>query len=91
MKVLDRKNRLVSEESILYPNWLLTSERVQEVVPLDGELGFCEYRTQHNLYGLASYYLLLTSKEDLVELQEQYASDLKFLVEGKIRFKRAKR
>ncbi|KAG4442300.1 hypothetical protein IFR05_002224 [Cadophora sp. M221] len=91
MKILDRKNRLVAEESILYPNWLLRSERVQEVVPIDGEPGFCEYRTQHNLYGLASYYLLLTSKEDLVDLQNQYAGDLKFLVEGKMRFKSAKR
>ncbi|KAH7364295.1 hypothetical protein BKA65DRAFT_490948 [Rhexocercosporidium sp. MPI-PUGE-AT-0058] len=70
MKVLDRKNRLVAEESTSYPNWLLRSERVQKVIPLDGEPGPCEYRTQHNLYGLASYYLLLTSREDPAEMQE---------------------
>lgn len=90
LKVLDWKKRLVAEESIAYPKWLLHSERAQEVIPLDDEPGFCEYRTQHNLFGLASYYLLLTSKEDLAEIQTQYAADLKFFVEGRLRFKTTK-
>lgn len=88
---MDRKNRLIAEESISYPNWLLKSGRIQEVVPLDGQPGFCEYRTQHNLFGIASYYLLLTSKEDLEEIQTQYASELKFFVESRNRFKTSER
>jgi len=91
LKTLDRKNRLIAEESISYPNWLLKSGRIQEVVPLDGQPGFCEYRTQHNLFGIASYYLLLTSKEDLEEIQTQYASELKFFVESRNRFKTSER
>ncbi|KAH7417260.1 hypothetical protein BKA64DRAFT_718056 [Cadophora sp. MPI-SDFR-AT-0126] len=91
LDILDQQNRVIAEESISYPNWLLKSERIQEVVPLDDEPGFCEYRTQHNLFGLASYYLLLTSKEDLKEIQTHYAREVKFFVESRNRFKTTKR
>ncbi|KAK0119129.1 hypothetical protein ONS95_007991 [Cadophora gregata] len=91
LNILDIKNRLITEESISYPAWLLKSERIQKVVPLDGEPVFCEYRTQHNLFGLASYYLLLTSRGDLEDLQTQYAGELKCYIESQNLFKDSKR
>jgi hypothetical protein len=46
--------------STTYPSWLLSSERVQEVVPIQGHPNICEYRTYHTLTGIASYYLAWT-------------------------------
>jgi hypothetical protein len=54
---------------------------VQEVVPVEGRPGYCEYRSWHTLEGIASYYLLLTAKEELCESQKQMAADLRDFLE----------
>jgi len=60
LSFLDRKNKKVAEMSTTYPSWLLSSERVQEVVPIQGHSNICEYRTYQTLTGIASYYLAWT-------------------------------
>jgi hypothetical protein len=59
----------------------LGSERVQEIVPVEGENGVCEYRTYHTVEGLAAYYLLLAGTEELVETQRKSADELKTFME----------
>lgn len=81
LSLLDPENRRVAEASTTYPRWLLSSERVQEVVPLEGEPEFCEYRTYQTIEGLGAYYLLLTAQEDLLECQQKCAMELKAFVE----------
>jgi hypothetical protein len=76
LTVLDRNNKLVSEETTKYPLWLLASERVQEVVPVLGEPEYCEYRTYMTGTGLAAYYLLLTAQEELNEAQRRCTDNL---------------
>ena len=43
--VLDRERKMIAERTTGYPSWLLSSERVQEVVPIEGSKDICEYRT----------------------------------------------
>lgn len=83
--MLDSENRRVADMSTTYPKWLLFSERVQEVVSIEGQPGFCEYRTWQTLEGIGAYYLLLTAREDLAESQQKCATELKAFVEqGKL-------
>ena len=81
--MLDRERRTISEMTTRYPKWLLSSERVQEVLPIQGQPSLCEYRTYHTIEGYAAYYLILASKEGLAETQRQCASDLKDFIEEK--------
>ncbi|EKD15522.1 uncharacterized protein L3040_009149 [Drepanopeziza brunnea f. sp. 'multigermtubi'] len=91
LTALDRERRIISEITTLYPKWLLVSERVQEVLPIQGESEFCEYRTYFTYQGFAAYYLLLATREEMYEIQKQCASDLRYLFEEKIRVKGLKR
>ncbi|CAL3962083.1 unnamed protein product [Diplocarpon coronariae] len=86
LTMLDRKRRVVSEVSTIYPKWLLASERVQEVLPIEGSPGYCEYRTYHTYEGFASYYLLLATREDMSEHERQCARDLDAFFQEKARF-----
>ncbi len=79
--MLDRENRKIAEMSTTYPKWLLSSERVQEVLPIEGQPGFCEYRTYQTLEGIGAYYLLLTARDDLYDSQQRCATELKAFVE----------
>jgi hypothetical protein len=65
----------------MYPKWLLGSERVQEVVPIEGRKGWSEYRTYHTVEGVAAYYLLVTATEELDDGQRRTADELKNLLE----------
>ncbi|CZR50648.1 uncharacterized protein PAC_00522 [Phialocephala subalpina] len=85
LTMLDHESRRVADMSTTYPKWLLFSERVQEVVPIEGKPGFCEYRTWQTLEGIGAYYLLLTAREDLSESQQKCATELKAFVEQRKR------
>jgi len=80
--MLDREKKIIAELTTGYPPWLLGSERVQEVVPVEGQPGYCEYRTYHTIEGIGAYYLLLTAKEELREIQQRCADDLKAFIEN---------
>jgi len=71
---------MIAERTTPYPRWLLASERVQDVVPVEWKKNVCEYRTWQTLEGVA-YFLLLTAKDDLEENQKRSAEDLKVFVE----------
>jgi hypothetical protein len=43
--MLDEEEKKFAEISTSYPPWLLTVERVQEVVPVEGQIRMCEYRS----------------------------------------------
>jgi hypothetical protein len=81
LTVLDREKRMTAERTTSYPSWLLVSERVQEVIPVQGHPRLCEYRTWHTLEGLAAYALLLTAQDELSETQRQIADGLKTYME----------
>lgn len=84
LTLLDRESKRIAEYSTSYPHWLLGSERVQEVVPVEGHPGYSEYRTYYTVEGIAAYYLLLNAKEELIETQKRCTVDVKnFLEEGK--------
>jgi hypothetical protein len=72
---------MIAERTISYPTWLLGSERVQEVVPVQGHPRLSEYRTWHTLEGLAAYALLLTAQDELAETQRTIADGLKGYME----------
>lgn len=91
LTTLDRDRRIVSEATTLYPRWLLLSERVQEVVPVEGEPEVCEYRTYHTYEGFAAYYLLLINREEVLDTHRQCASDLKYFFEEKTRSESSRR
>jgi len=59
----------------------LGGETVQEVVPVGGQKGACEYRTYHTVEGLAAYYLLMAATEELAETQQKSADELKTFIE----------
>ncbi|PBP25767.1 hypothetical protein BUE80_DR003302 [Diplocarpon rosae] len=71
--------------------WLLASERVQEVLPIESSPGYCEYRTYHTYEGFASYYLLLATREDMIETERQCASDLDAFIQEKTSFGKTKK
>ncbi|PQE20776.1 hypothetical protein CJF30_00002080 [Rutstroemia sp. NJR-2017a BBW] len=81
LTLLDRKNRKIAAKSTSYPDWLLSTERVQEVLPVVGRSGICEYRTWQTLQGVAAYYPLLTASEDLDDLVRDAARELKEFVD----------
>lgn len=81
LTLLDRESRRTAEKSTDFPKWLLASERVQEVVPIEGQPGFCEYRTYQTFEGLAAYYLLLAHREEFEDSQQKCAIELKAFVE----------
>jgi hypothetical protein len=81
MTLLDRESKRLAVVTTSYPPWLLASERVQEVVPVEGQPGYCEYRTWWTLEGVAAYYLLLNAKEEFDESQRHSAIDLKYFLE----------
>lgn len=83
LTLLDRESRRLAEASTdsHFPNWLLSSERVQEVVPIEDQPGFCEYRTYQTIQGLGAYYLLLAHLEELEDCQQKCATELKAYVE----------
>lgn len=81
LTLLDCERRMVAEASTKYPRWLLSSERVQEVVQIEGEPGFCQYRTYQTIEGIGAYYLLLAAQEDLLECQRKCATELKVFIE----------
>lgn len=83
LTLLDRENKKIVVKSTGYPDWLLTSERVQEVIPVAGRSGICEYKTWQTLKGVAAYYPLLTAGEELDDLVRDAASELKEFVERK--------
>lgn len=68
---------MIAERSSSYPAWVLGSERVQEVVPVQGHPRLCEYRTWHTIEGIAAYALVLTAQEELAETQRTIADGLK--------------
>lgn len=79
--VLDREKRVIAEKSTGFPSWLLSSERVQEVIPVKGHNNLCEYRTWHTLQGVASYLLLLLAQEELMDAVRGTADRLKVFIE----------
>jgi hypothetical protein len=81
LTVLDRERRVIAERSTAYPAWLLGSELVQEVVPVEGHPKLCEYRTWHTLEGIAAYALLLTAQDELAETRRRHAEGLKSYVD----------
>ena len=78
---LDRESKRLAVLTTSYAPWLLASERVQEVVPVEGQPGFCEYRSWWTVEGVAAYYLLLAVKEEFAESQKRSATDLRDFVE----------
>lgn len=83
LTVLDREKKMIAEKTIGYPSWLLSSERVQEVVPIKGHDNLCEYRTWHTLQGIASYFLILLGQEELADAMSGTANRLKVFMEKK--------
>ncbi|TVY49102.1 hypothetical protein LOCC1_G001180 [Lachnellula occidentalis] len=79
--LLDRQRKRIAQRTTTYPRWLLGGETVQEVVPVEGQNGACEYRTYHTVEGLAAYYLLMAATEELAETQQKSAGELKFFIE----------
>lgn len=81
LTLLDRESKRLAVLTTSYSPWLLASERVQEVVPVEGHPGYCEYRTWWTLEGVAAYYLLLNAKDEFNESQKRSAADLKDFLE----------
>jgi hypothetical protein len=81
LTVLDRKTRTIAGRSTGYPQWLLSTERVQQVVSIEGHEYLCEYRTWQTVQGIASYFLILFAKEELAESLRTNATNLKTFVE----------
>ena len=82
LTLLDRESTRVAYLTTLYPQWLLGSERVQEVFPVEGHPGICEYRTYQTLEGIAAYYFMFTASDELTETQRRCAEDLKTFIES---------
>ncbi len=91
LTLLDRESKKIAERTTGYPSWLLGSERVQEVIPVEGKPGTCQYRTYHTVEGVAAYYILLTSQEDLTDSLRCSADNRKLYVESRKRDLRTRR
>jgi hypothetical protein len=83
LTLLDRESKRLAVLTTSYAPWLLASERVQEVVPLESHPGFCEYRSWWTVEGVAAYYLLLAAKEEFCDSQKRSATDFKDFLERK--------
>lgn len=81
LSILDSEKRMITERSTGYPSWLLSSERVQEIVPIEGHKDLCEYRSWHTIQGICAYFLLLLVKEELDQAVRETAKNLKVFVE----------
>lgn len=81
LTLLDRANKIMTERSTGYPSWLLSSERVQEVVPIEGHNDLCEYRTWHTIEGICGYFLLITAQDELTLALRETANNLKIFME----------
>lgn len=81
LTLLDRESKRLAVLTTSYPPWLLASERVQEVVPVESHPGHCEYRSWWTLEGVAAYYLVLAAKEEFSETQKRSAADLRDFLE----------
>lgn len=75
----------MAAKTTTYPDWLLNSEIVQEVVPIKGKTNVCEYRTWSTLRGIAAYYPLLTAKDEIEDVARDAALELKAFVESRNR------
>ena len=84
LTLLDRESKRVALLTTTYAPWLLASERVQEVLPVEGQPGYCEYRTWWTNEGIASYYLLLVTKDDFEDTLTRSATDLRDFMERRI-------
>ncbi|KAB8302820.1 hypothetical protein EYC80_006164 [Monilinia laxa] len=85
LTLLDPAHKKMAAKTIGYPDWLLGSERVQQVVSIKGRSNICEYRTWITLEGLAAYYPLLTAKDELQDVAKDAAMELKIFIEGRNR------
>jgi len=83
MTCLDSETKTIAECATQYPRWLLKSERVLQVLPVEGHKGICEFRSWATYEGIAAYFLLLTAKEELDVSQRQFADELRTFVEGR--------
>ncbi|APA07037.1 predicted protein [Sclerotinia sclerotiorum 1980 UF-70] len=81
LTLLDPVHKKMAAKTTQYPDWLLGTERVQEVVPIKGKKNICEYRNWITLQGFAAYYPLLTAKEELEDVARDAATELKTFVE----------
>jgi hypothetical protein len=81
LTLLDRESKRLAVLTTSYAPWALASERVQEVVPVEGRPGYCEYRSWWTLEGVAAYYLLLAAKDEFCESQQRSAADLQEFME----------
>jgi hypothetical protein len=81
LTVMDKEKRRIAERTISYPSWLLSSERVQEVLPVPGHPRLCEYRTWQSFEGIASYALAATARDEISEAQRTIADGLKIHTE----------
>ncbi|KAF7915752.1 hypothetical protein BELL_0074g00070 [Botrytis elliptica] len=85
LTMLDPVHRKMVAKTTQYPNWLLGSERVQEVVAVKGKANVCEYRTWATVQGIAAYYPLLTAKEEMEDVVRDAATELKLFIESRNR------
>ncbi|ESZ92175.1 hypothetical protein SBOR_7432 [Sclerotinia borealis F-4128] len=85
LTLLDPVHKKMAAKTVRYPDWLLGSERVQEVVSIRGKANICEYRTWITLAGIGAYYPLLTAKEELEDGATDAAMELKVFVEKRNR------
>ncbi|QSZ28639.1 hypothetical protein DSL72_003138 [Monilinia vaccinii-corymbosi] len=85
LTVLDPAHRKMAAKTTSYPDWLLGSERVQQVVPIKGRANICEYRTWITLAGIAAYYPLLTARDELEDVIRDAAMELKAFIEARKR------
>ncbi|KAF7913771.1 uncharacterized protein EAF01_000177 [Botrytis porri] len=85
LTMLDPVHKKMVAKTTQYPNWLLGSERVQEVVPVKGRTNVCEYRTWSTVQGIAAYYPLLTAKEEMEDVVKDAATELKMFIESRNR------
>jgi hypothetical protein len=83
LTMLDRESCMIAERTTPYPGWLLTTERAQQVVPVEGQKGICEYRTWQTMEGVAAYFFLLVAKDDLLDTQKRCADGLKDFIESR--------
>lgn len=81
LTVLDQKKRIIAERTAGYPRWLLSTERVQQVLSIEGHRDLCEYRTWQSFEGIASYFLIFIAREELAESLRVTANGLKSFVE----------
>ncbi len=81
LTLLDPERRKLAYSSVHYPPWLLGSERVIEILPVEGHSHLCDYRSYQTLEGIAAYYLMLTAHAELAETEKRLGEDLRVFIE----------